>query len=556
MSFSPASPPSILLTVSNDRHSAHPYSSSLSSSSASTSSSVSDRAEPLSSETSLSGTEAGPLPKRPMLYTPRGRVRFAPLPDPRRSVLVTDTGDELPLPFDDPDMNRVPAAASVSCPLVSKAESAPTPMFGNKENEKDDPAQYASAPLAYNGAPPLTAPRKKKSRPLSKALLRPFSTSSSGDADIRRCSSQSPSETSLTPTPSLASNNSTATHVSSATLKSFPSPEEILTLGTINLFRTSSRSSDSGSSLRSGWGRRTSKASLYNGGSPLTRSESTQSYASPAKAGPSSASAPSSPLLGKKKKKSRSSSVSAPERRMLNGRVYGRRPVSAVNHFRTIRDTDPEFVEWGYGGMGSVKNEDNRWSKVQGATSFGSRDPDEDDGSGMGWVRRRKEQREREAKEKEEREKKAASPEPEPVAEEVPRTPSPKPTVPTRPSQDTPRASTTSPPTAQHETKLVSVPIPQRGHLKMPSRSNSLGLTGVDEPPQEAREQAEELSRHLREMSQTSSTSSEEESDSESSGDAEREEDDEEDEEEDKKTEEARRSARAAGVELVSRHHH
>ena len=126
-------------------------SSSVSSSSASTSSSVSDRGEPLSSETSLSGSEAGPLPKRPMLYTPRGRVRFAPLPDPRRSVLVTESGDELPLPFDDPDMNRVPAAASVSCPAITKTESAP-PMLGNKENEKDAQRvsrewteQYASA---------------------------------------------------------------------------------------------------------------------------------------------------------------------------------------------------------------------------------------------------------------------------------------------------------------------------------------------------------------------------------------------------------------------------
>ncbi|KAL1659325.1 hypothetical protein GGF50DRAFT_92015 [Schizophyllum commune] len=555
MSFSPASPPSILLTVSsNNRHRAHPYSSSVSSSSASTSSSVSDRGEPLSSETSLSGSEAGPLPKRPMLYTPRGRVRFAPLPDPRRSVLVTESGDELPLPFDDPDMNRVPAAASVSCPAITKTESAP-PMLGNKENEKDEPVQYASAATVLNSAPPLGSPRKKKSRPLSKTLLRPFSMSSSGgDADIKRCSSQSPSETSLTPTPSLASNNSTATHVSSATLKSFPSPEEILTLGTINLFRTSSRSSDSGSSLRSGWGRRTSKASLYNGGSPLTRSESTQSYASPAKAGSSSSSVPSSPLLGKKKKKSRSSSVSAPERRMLNGRVYGRRPVSAVNHFRTARDTDPEFVEWGYGGMGSVKNEDNRWSKVQGATSFGSRDPDEDDGSGMGWVRRRKEQREREAREKEEREKKAALPEPEVIVTAPPRTPSPKPAPPTRPSQDTPRQSTTAAPTQQHETKLVNIPAgSQRGRTA--SRSNSLGLTGIDEPPQEAREQAEELSRHLHDISLN--TSSEEDSDSESSGDVEREEDDdEEDEEEEKRTEEARRSAKAAGVELVSRHSH
>ena len=135
-----------------------------------------------------------------------------------------------------------------------------------------------------------------------------------------------------------------------------------------------------------------------------------------------------------------------------------------------------------------------------------------------------------------------------------PRTPSPTPAPPTRPSQDTPRQSTTAAPTQQHETKLVNIPAgSQRGRTA--SRSNSLGLTGIDEPPQEAREQAEELSRHLHDISLN--TSSEEDSDSESSGDVEREEDDdEEDEEEEKRTEEARRSAKAAGVELVSRHSH
>ncbi|KAJ8495572.1 hypothetical protein ONZ45_g12801 [Pleurotus djamor] len=50
--------------------------------------------------------------------------------------------------------------------------------------------------------------------------------------------------------------------------------------------------------------------------------------------------------------------------RMLNGRVYGHRRGSSggaggggANPFANARDeADPEFVEWGYGGMGSVRN--------------------------------------------------------------------------------------------------------------------------------------------------------------------------------------------------------
>ncbi|KAF8917021.1 hypothetical protein CPB85DRAFT_1481891 [Mucidula mucida] len=89
---------------------------------------------------------------------------------------------------------------------------------------------------------------------------------------------------------------------------------------------------------------------------------------------------------------------------MLNGRVYGERK----NLFASAPDTEPEFVEWGYGGMGSVKNQrevgGRMWGKVQGNTGMTGAD-DEDDGGGMGWVKRRKEERERKAKE--EAEKKA-----------------------------------------------------------------------------------------------------------------------------------------------------
>ncbi|KAI0818490.1 hypothetical protein BC629DRAFT_656533 [Irpex lacteus] len=100
--------------------------------------------------------------------------------------------------------------------------------------------------------------------------------------------------------------------------------------------------------------------------------------------------------------------------RMLNGRVYGgrRNNLNNVNLFATAR-SDPEFVEWGYGGMGSVKTAasvgNTKYSRVQGSAAIGSaeengwgsaqrgRQPadDDDDGSGMAWLKRRREERER-----------------------------------------------------------------------------------------------------------------------------------------------------------------
>ncbi|KAI9569023.1 hypothetical protein HD554DRAFT_643651 [Boletus coccyginus] len=142
--------------------------------------------------------------------------------------------------------------------------------------------------------------------------------------------------------------------------------------------------------------------------------------------------------------------------RMLNGRVYGAKRYSTqslANPFDNVRE-EPEFVEWGYGGMGSVHASadvsSDRWKGLQrsergGAlfadSSLGSSATstypsvgggrgsgahaasqiarrnmadnvsecgmgnvgaaggiDEDDGSGMGWVRRRRAEREAKAR--------------------------------------------------------------------------------------------------------------------------------------------------------------
>ena len=93
-----------------------------------------------------------------------------------------------------------------------------------------------------------------------------------------------------------------------------------------------------------------------------------------------------------------------------------------IDFIFTFPSDEPEFVEWGYGGMGSVKSAassgaDNRWSRVTGHSSFGGGSgevgwskergrgrvakDDDDDGSGLAWVKKRREQREREKKERE-----------------------------------------------------------------------------------------------------------------------------------------------------------
>jgi hypothetical protein len=87
------------------------------------------------------------------------------------------------------------------------------------------------------------------------------------------------------------------------------------------------------------------------------------------------------------------------KKKMLNGRQYGRNP------FSVVQEQDPEFVEWGYGGMGSVKHGtagSERWKAVQASSSFVHKDhvDDNDDGSGMAWVKRKRQQREMEKLEK------------------------------------------------------------------------------------------------------------------------------------------------------------
>ncbi|TFY59928.1 hypothetical protein EVJ58_g5465 [Rhodofomes roseus] len=115
---------------------------------------------------------------------------------------------------------------------------------------------------------------------------------------------------------------------------------------------------------------------------------------------------------GAKGRDGRPRSRSANGTRLLNGRVYGAKRYNNANPFANVRSEEPKFVEWGFGGMGSVQSSGvgaNIWSKVQssGGVSIGAHEEttarsrassagDDDDGSGMAWVKKRRARKEQE----------------------------------------------------------------------------------------------------------------------------------------------------------------
>ncbi|KAI0655535.1 hypothetical protein C8Q70DRAFT_419329 [Cubamyces menziesii] len=186
------------------------------------------------------------------------------------------------------------------------------------------------------------------------------------------------------------------------------------------------------------------------------------------------------------------------QQRMLNGRVYGAKRNANANPFANVRSEEPEFVEWGYGGMGSVKSSAGQseiWSRVQKGnvaiggneqSAWGSRSSaaEEDDGSGMAWLKRRREQREREKREREEREKaeaEKAAAEGEQVAEKTDETaqtqvePSPT-TADVKEAESAPTAPPASANTTVTPTPASSTPLPPETHHS-PSREREEHIT-------------------------------------------------------------------------------
>ncbi|KAH9038960.1 hypothetical protein EDB85DRAFT_2141530 [Lactarius pseudohatsudake] len=278
--------------------------------------------------------------------TSRRSIRFAPLPVPRRAVLINEHGEEVPLPgvFDDDDL-------SVASPDLRNFSAQPSPS------------------LLLGGA--VVAPKQLSAIIISDPL--------------------SPRSQSLRPPPSSATNRP----------PSSPSPSTAtVTLSKRFLPSFWHRSDDS---RRPG----SRDSSSSRDGSPPTFGIPLGHWVSAdaaARRG-STSSSNGAPLV-----RAQSSSAPLKPKRLLNGRVYGARKhphYLSANAFDNVPDKEPEFVEWGHGGMGSVRA-GGMWSKVQsnqkllighteerGRRGTPAPPADDDDGSGMGWVKRRREERER-----------------------------------------------------------------------------------------------------------------------------------------------------------------
>lgn len=288
---------------------------------------------------------------------------------------------------------------------------------------------------------------------------------------------------------------------------------------------------------------------------------------------------------------------------MLNGRVYGSKRDPNANPFANVRDEEPEFVEWGYGGMGSVKGAKSAGVSGAGWEKLGG-DPDDDleDATGMAWLRKRREAREQKAKEEQEAKEKAekeaeaaaadgdvekasdeanGSGEPGETRPELHSTLSAAPTVATitESSQATPTASfadittpvpeTPTQPTTptirpvspareaasqtgntstvlgeDHIFTTMAIPMARPHHHRARSASNATSTHGLDH---EARLQSID----------TTQRGSDSESDTETSSESDpEEEDDDDDDDDDEEKEEAQRRKMVigAGMEKVSRH--
>lgn len=289
------------------------------------------------------------------------RIRFAPLPDPRR---VTERGEELPLPsvFDDDDPTGISQSKLPNC-HTSPSSSL---LLGDS----------------------IVTPKKLSTIDATgPSLPRPHPT--------RSCISSpaSPARAHITMSPT--SSNTTVTEAA---------------------FRTSASSSRFAKRLLKSFRQKTDDPSRTGS----RDSSSSRDDTSPSVGIPlghwASADDASRPNSGNEEPlhRARSATAQPKPKRMLNGRVYGARKNQhkTSNVFDNIPDKEPEFVEWGYGGMGSVRS-GGMWAKVQGdqktflghteergrARAPAAEADDDNDGSGMGWVKKRREERERQKRE-------------------------------------------------------------------------------------------------------------------------------------------------------------
>ncbi|KAF9501180.1 hypothetical protein BDN71DRAFT_1439480 [Pleurotus eryngii] len=428
--------------------------------------------------------------------TPQRKIRFAPLPDPRRSFL--DDGDEFPMSDEGTiscppilaERDAIPSISSLAVDSLSSeidTESDSTSRSSSRASKGADSSATTQTVSASDSVSSFTqdSPSYQTKtalppipNPLLAAKLKQFEDNSSSHTSwakpkliFRPFLRRPHSSSGATPALLSSSNSANLPSASSSTstlhphTKHAPFPRINLSSPSLGLFRVSSRHrhhddddySDDGksngfmklakwTSSSSSVNKQHSHNHFHNPASPLnplTRTQSRGSVQSVQINGnhtPFGSTAslpltrvdsgrinnyvrPGSSLPGRRPSTA-SGAISAPTSparkgkgtRMLNGRVYGHRRNSSNpngNPFANARDeADPEFVEWGYGGMGSVRNGSGVghgvWGRLQSegtALGGGGKTDDEelDDGSGMGWVRKRREQKERKEREEQER---------------------------------------------------------------------------------------------------------------------------------------------------------
>ncbi|KAF8610712.1 hypothetical protein BDV93DRAFT_24211 [Ceratobasidium sp. AG-I] len=460
------------------------------------------------------------------------KIRFAPLPEPRRDVMVDEDGSEIPC-------SATYAADATSFPVQSPGAGSSVTLDRTDSLVTDSGASTASTETDTQSQ----TTRKKAKR---NSLLKIFGMGGSSS------------------TPKRASTCSLPAADSNGTIGGIPVPG-------LGLFRASSRESWSGEP--SGY---TSDNSLSRRmSSPLRPESSTRKSVQP------NYGSFGAPLMHAV---SDGSGTARPQR-MLNGRVYGAR--RARERIQPQPSMEPEFSEWGYGGMGSVSTAGEYGKLQSNASSVGGANPgdDDDDGSGMTWIRKRREKKEQEERERKAAEEAAAEAakaseesaetgsearastetahstptiHAEPTDMSAPQTPTgqiSEPVLGSPGSMQPPSRSNTSPQPARiqhsrnasrqnsgatitadrHVQAIISVPVQHRGRHDAPASG-----TGVKNP-----ETSPDRS------SSDSSPQSSDDEDAEGSSSTTGRDDDEEEEEDNEK----RKTALSAGIEKISRHH-
>jgi hypothetical protein len=356
-------------------------------------------------------TTAVPLPSKLQMLSPPRRIRFAPLPDPRRAVFIADDGTEHPIPQLDllfaPDDALAASTSSLSMPLDESRDGLPYATPYTIPASLPAAVSLALSPETKSG-PGLLQALAPGNRP--KSMLTGYTYAySNGDSSSNDSNSSSNTSSrnnlDVESASSLISEHNSPTPKTSNGAPATPNKGS----GLLSLFRTSSRSSQaptptatayrfldndpvagkplqrwtsatsadsSSSSLKKGSGVPMFRTqSTPHSGSNLKKSIFSRSKSKSQKSSSSGATAPTGAhkagLISTIAPSTPTSPTSAARKaggvKMLNGRVYGaRRPAPNPNVFANTRE-EPEFIEWGYGGMGSVNNANvggSVWGKV------------------------------------------------------------------------------------------------------------------------------------------------------------------------------------------------